>query len=216
MKILGKQCRRCGREFNDSGQYSWDGSGYSCRSRAKCRGVAVIAPSRSPQAPAWLRLAESILHWLEATQEPYLDRRAVQELFQVGRSEAHRIMQRIGGGVQLGAAKVVSRFSAIEYVRSIRSGKPYLAELDRRERVAVHLAAAQRDLHLRTITVAREDEIGWMRSATLDNLPGSIALSKNKLTMEFFGYEDLLKQIGQFLFALENDGDRIQTFVEGN
>lgn len=211
------RCDYCSRFFTDTGQYTKhpSGRGFICRSRAKCMGVQVIGYQRAYKKPGWLRRGKGILYWIEALQEPYMDRKAIQNVFQVSKTEAHRIIQDIGGAAPIwGNSKVISRESVKQYIqKKLKQENWDQTEETRVGRLVEKLNEAKRESKLKSRMLKVSKEV---LLHTVAGLPGSIQLGPGILKIDYHGTEDLLRNLLELAMAIQNDFDRFESICESS
>ena len=161
--------------------------------------------------PFWLQHVSEILDTAQNTQAPFLDRSAVEKLFDVRKRQAIRLMHKIGG-YYVGKAFVVGQPAVVEWLKKISaSPDAYWAEAAReRLEVSIEEARALRDRH-RKFIVSRD-----ARERRLEGLPQTIHLKPGELRIEFFGAEDLSRQLYELSQAMGNDYERFRALAEGS
>jgi hypothetical protein len=73
-----------------------------------------------PAQPAWFHRLDQILRDLRALPAPYLDRHAVEKIFQVRERRARQLMAGLPS-LQIGNALAVERSALIEHLETIKS-----------------------------------------------------------------------------------------------
>jgi len=175
------------------------------------RGRVKKAPG-TPHKPYWFRELPQILRMLEAEAAPLIDRKTVESLFQVGQSEAGRLLKRTGAAFRSGGANVVPRWAMLEWLRRLERDGGVAWEQQRVVKVAAAISEAREKLAspaARPIAHGRQAEV--LVATDTDSLPPGLKISPGRLTIEFFGYEDLLYHVGALVHALANDRIRIRT-----
>jgi len=167
-------------------------------------------PQKSRQ-PFWLARVSEILETARNTQVPFLDRSAVERLFDVRRRQAIRLMHKIGG-YHVGKAFVVGQPAVVEWLeKASASPDAYWAEAAReRLEISIEEARALRDRQ-RKFMVSQE-----ARERRLEGLPATIHLKPRELKIEFSGAEDLFRQLYELGQAIGNDYERFRTLAEGS
>jgi len=169
----------------------------------------------APHKPYWFRQVPLIIRMLDAAAEPLLDRKAVENLFQVGQSEAGRLLKRTGAAFKCGGANVVPRWAMLEWLKRLERDGEVAWEQQRAAKVASVIAEAREKMADETVRpIVRGAQAVVMTSTDVDSLPPGLQISPGKLTIEFFGYEDLLYHVGALVHALANDPIRIRTVAE--
>jgi hypothetical protein len=161
--------------------------------------------------PFWLSRVSEILDTARNSQIPFLDRGAVERLFEVRKRQAIRLMHRIGG-YHVGKAFVVGQPAAVEWLKKVSaSPDAYWAEAAR-ERLEISIEEA-RALRGRQ----RKFMVGLdARERRLEGLPATIQLKPGELKIEFAGAEDLFRQLYELGQAIGNDYERFRALAEGS
>lgn len=148
-----------------------------------------------PHKPYWFRELDTITRTIEAFEQPLLDRRTVQMVFNVSQTEAGRLMRRMGC-CYVGQSKAVVRGVALDWLRKTKAGAGYDMEMHRVERLQTKLTANRPVFFLpaRTANLA----------ATID-LPANIQLTAGRLLVDFTGAEELLMALQSLSQAAARD-----------
>ena len=160
--------------------------------------------------PFWLQHISEILETAQNTQVPFLDRTAVERLFDVRKRQAIRLMHKMGG-YYVGKAFVVGKQAVVEWLQKV-SATPdaYWSEATReRLEILVEEALTLRDRH-RKFRVSPD-----ARECRLEGLPATIHLTQGELKIEFAGAEDLFRQLYELGQAMGNDYERFRAIAEG-
>ena len=64
--------------------------------------------------------------------------------------------------------------------------------------------------------VARNDTAETLLSTCFTSLPPGVDLSPGELRIAFHGTEDFLQKVGAVVYALQNDFEKIQEFIEND
>jgi len=144
------------------------------------------------------------------THVPFLDRSAIEKLFDVRKRQAVRLMHRIGG-YYIGKAFVVAQPTVVAWLeKSSGSPEALWAEAAReRIEVSVEEARATRDRHRKFIVSPDA------RDRKLEGLPPTVHLRPGELKIEFFGAEDLFRQLYELGQAIGNDYTRFRALADG-
>ncbi|MGA2436091.1 MAG: hypothetical protein ABSG25_12480 [Bryobacteraceae bacterium] len=217
MKLQGEvQCDLCGRWFFDTGEFRRDPVGKAvCRSRLRClHGHA--GPERAPvRKPVWVgRAATGILPWLEELPDIYLDRRGIEEIFRVSRSEANRLIRR-AGAIAIAGRLVIPRPALLAWLRKVLASETAQVEENRVTKLSEILAAVPVEKRRRARPpIARSSQAEELQATRFSKLPPGVALTTRELKIEFFGTEDFLQKFGAVIYALQNDYEQISAFIE--
>ena len=166
-----------------------------------------------PAFPGWYDRVAQILEMLEdPAAPPFVDRPAVERLFQVSRRQAIRLMGQCGG-YQVGRTFLVDRHELTEFLEGVlRSGGP--AQVSKRKRRVLEAvseaekAAAARQAQIRPNLAALEPKPMELPRAVERVAPG-------KLQITYEGAEDLLARVAELAASATKDFPRFQRLVEG-
>lgn len=153
-----------------------------------------------------------ILTALEAVPCPVLDRTGIEKLFGLKRRQAISVLGSLGG-YQSGKTFLIDRQALIAKLEAIRDGAAFVHETERRARVSAQLEAARKIAYARRISIPSAPDV---RDRVLSDLPAGIHLKPGELRIEFFGTEDLLRNLYELAQAILNDYPRFQNAVEGS
>ena len=115
------------------------------------------------------------------------------------------------GGYRVGKAFVVGQPGVVGWLKKVSAGSDaYWAEAAReRLEVSIEEARAVPDRHRKFIVSPDA------RERKLEGLPGTVHLKPGELRIEFFGAEDLFRQLYELGQAMGNDYDRFRVLAEG-
>jgi hypothetical protein len=161
--------------------------------------------------PFWLSRLSEILDTARNSEVPFLDRNAVEKLFDVRKRQAIRLMHKIGG-YYVGKAFVVGRPAVVTWLKEVGANpRTYWAEAAReRLEVSIEQTRAIRDRHRRFIVSPDAHD------RRLEGLPATVHLKPGELKIEFFGAEDLFRQLYELGQAIGNDYERFRALAEGS
>jgi hypothetical protein len=162
-----------------------------------------------PAESEWLVHVPEIISLLRLLPAPVLDRAAIETLFGVKRRRAIQLLAQFGG-YQAGKTFLVNRDSLLRQLEKIRDGDRFQHEAARRERLAGSLAALRKQAAASRVQIPLPEAA---RQAVLETLPAGIALTHNRLEVEFEGAEDLLAKLFHLAQAISNDWDRFGEFL---
>ena len=164
---------------------------------------------RKRRQPFWLQDISDIIDTARNSSVPFLDRAAVQNLFQLQKRQAIRLMHSIGG-YHIGKAFVVGREKLIEWLQEVAATRDARFKEAARERIEVAIEEARTMVGRNRQFIVGPETL----SATIPGLPATIQLKPGELRIEFFGTEDLLRQLFELSQAIGNDYGRFQSLVE--
>jgi len=167
-----------------------------------------------PTRPAYFhRLTEAVAAFRRLSSE-WIDRRTVQETLGVSKTVAWRILRRCGATDGPGNTLVCHRETLIAALERLQEDAGYRQELHRRERLESRLGqllAAARSQHVQLAPAGAAVE---MLSSRFSKLPAGVELKPRELTVQFDDSADFLRKIGAVVFALQNDYEAIQSFID--
>lgn len=161
-----------------------------------------------PAQPYWYRRIPSIRHWLEAIDDPFIDRRGVEIIWQVSPRDAQRILRR-AGAVRLGNVNVAIRWRLLEWLRRVEKEDAAAGELLRVDRLEEKLEEQRAEMVGRKVRIHADLSVEEVK-----DLPAGVRLRPGKLEIEFFGTEDLLRHLFELAQVLTHDFVRIQQIIE--
>jgi hypothetical protein len=167
-----------------------------------------------PKLPLWYQRSPEILSRLRAPgAPPFLDRAAVEELFQISRRQAIRLLG-AASGYQMGKTFLVERHSLVDFIeRHESSGAARQARI-RKHRVAAALNEVANHAAAQKVRVFPAPDVFRRRPA---DLPASIELvGPGKLQISYAGAEDLLARIVELAAAATNDFAAFRRLYEGS
>lgn len=181
-----------------------------------------IASLHPPRVRAgWQHRLPDILQALEAASGELVGRRQVERIFGVSRVTAIQILDRFGANLASNAL-VVRRTELIARLHALSEDPTLSFERERHARI---LSEVGRDSlgellgeaarHLRNNRVYAEGDIAArQRAARFGEFPPEIDLTPTTLHIHFRGLQDFLLKIGAVVYALQNDLEAIEAFVE--
>jgi hypothetical protein len=104
----------------------------------------------------------------------------------------------------------------VAQLRRLQQDGRYGPEIARRQRLESYLDSIVQSSSRRHKQVARNAEAEALLSTRLTSLPCVVDLSPHELRIAFHGAEDLLPKVGAVVYALQNDFEKIQEFIENS
>ena|ERR1035438_2705726 len=167
-----------------------------------------------PSVPLYLhRLADGIAA-LESLPGDLVDRRTLEEALGVSKWTAWRILKRCGAEDGPGNTLVCQRLGLIGALRTLQQDGHFAPEIERRDRVARYLDGIVQYASQKHKEVARNEEASALLASRFGQLPAGVDLARGELRIAFFGTEDFLRKFGAIVYALNNDFEKIQEFIE--
>ncbi len=170
----------------------------------------------------WEHRLPSILAVLQGSSAQWIGRREVEQVFGVSRNTAIKILDRFGASF-VGQALTLPRQELASRLQQLLVDPTVCFE---RERHASTLAAATKD-ELRELLITAAKRISSAERTYLDgsaalehqrthfaDFPAEVHLTSSSLHINFQGFEDFLTKVGIVVYALQNDLDSIETFLE--
>jgi hypothetical protein len=168
-----------------------------------------------PAVPVYLHRLEHGIAALEALPHELIDRRTLEEALGVGKWTAWRIMKRCGAEDGPGNTLVCHRADLLSQLRRLQQDRRFGPEIERRGRLERYLAGIAQYASRQHKEVAREEQAEALLSSRFASLPPGVDLAPGELRIAFSGTEEFLQKFGAVVFALRNDFERIQDFLDG-
>jgi hypothetical protein len=162
-----------------------------------------------PHKPYWWREGQRILKLLAGLADPLLGRQEVQTVFRVSPTEAHRIMHKARAW-RVGGALVVPVWQLKDWTRAVINGKDAVWEGDRVGRLEGILAEERKRIPGRKVRIPVAPD-----GITSGEVPSGVTLEDGKMTVEFFGTEDLLAKLMELAMFAQRDYQGFTGLVEG-
>jgi len=168
-----------------------------------------------PAKPSWAwRVPEALLA-LRACPDEWIDRRSIEELFGCSKTVAWRILRQAGVEPGPGGALLCRREDLITRLERItESGGAVEREIARRERLDAFLHRIRPAVIANMTKVVRDAEAEALLRSRFKQLPAGIDLSPGELRISFGDMNDFLQKFGAVLFALNNDLEAIQEYLD--
>jgi len=169
----------------------------------------------------WEHRLADILNALKAGAGELVGRQEVEQIFGVSRVTAIKILDRFGAKLAANAL-VLQRSELIDRLQALSRDPTVSFE---RERHAGTLALVSRDSlgellgeaaqRLRNnATYARGEAAARLQASRFGDFPAEIDLTPNTLHIQFRGLQDFLMKVGSVVYALQNDLEAIEVFVD--
>ena len=162
-----------------------------------------------PRKPEWLQQLPAALDALLRFPAPVVDRAALEKLLRVERRTAIRLLHRFGG-FQAGKTFLVDRVELIAALEKVAAGDQASEERERHTRLADSLDRARLLAPGRKVRIEAASDV---RHRVLKELPAGIHLAPGRLTIDFFGAEDLLRHLFELSQAMANDFESFEAAV---
>jgi hypothetical protein len=168
-----------------------------------------------PAKPSYARRLKPVIAKLQESSAIWIGRRDLEELLDVSKTVAWRILRYCKAQKGPGGALLFERLQLIARLQELAAEGGVIArEVARRERVEQQLLAMRSYLHSRQTKVVRDELAPALVSTRFQNLPANITFTPQSLRMEFYGTEDFLATVGAIVYALQNDYPAISAFIE--
>ena len=167
-----------------------------------------------PAVPLYVHRLGPGIAALEALPTDIIDRRALEEALGVGKWTAWRIMKRCGASDGPGGALVCRRQDLLAQLRHLQQDGRYAPEIARRQRLETYLDTIVQSASRQHKEVARNNTAETLLSTCFTSLPPGVHLAPGELRIAFHGTDDFLQKVGSVVYALQNDFEEIQKFIE--
>jgi hypothetical protein len=155
-----------------------------------------------PAQPAWFCRLDQILAALRELGSTWLDRRAIEKLFEVKPRRAQQLMRRFGPADLIGKNTVIKSADLIGQLQALARGEEIARWRTLRQRAADAIRQAEAAAAARAIPVpAAPDRL----RRRLRDLPSSVRLSPGHLEIFFLDINDLWRQLGELAGAAIGD-----------
>lgn len=168
-----------------------------------------------PAKPSYARRLKPLIAKLRESSAPWIGRRDLEELLDVSKTVAWRILRLCHAQKGPGGSLLFDRLELIGRLEELAAQGGVIArEVARHARVEEQLLAMRSYLHARQTKVVRDEQAPALVSTSFRNLPANITFTPQSLRMEFYGTEDFLAAVGAIVYALQNDYPAISAFIE--
>ncbi len=169
-----------------------------------------------PARPSYAGRIAEMIRALEARQESWIDRRQVEEGLGVSKTVAWRLLRRLGAQEGPGNALMLNRADAIRGFKSLQEdGGAVDLEVRRRARVEQYLNQMRGFVAAQRTTVASQERAIDLVNTRFESLPPNVSMTPRSLRIDFDSTAEFLKAFGAVVFALNNDYEAIQEFIDG-
>lgn len=167
-----------------------------------------------PSAPLYAhRLGEAIAV-LRSMNADWIDRRGFEEILAMSKWTAWRILKACGAEAGPGGALSIRRSDLIERLETLRQDGRLTPEIDRRRRLETALDGMVRFARSRHKEIARNEQAVELVSTRFASLPPGVELTPSSLHIDFSGTDDFMAKFGAVVYALHNDYESIEEFIE--
>lgn len=166
-----------------------------------------------PDQPSWLDRVSAILDTLDSPDVrslPFLTRASIESLFDLKRRQAIYLMKTIGR-YQIGKAFVVDREVLRRWLEAAKLGEKVWVREMIRTRIEDLVEEAQWDREARKTRAVVPRETVYLK---IDGIPPTVSLQPGELKIEFFGAEDLFRQLFELAQVMRNDYDKFKALVD--
>ena len=165
---------------------------------------------------SWMLKIPNIIALLGAHPRPDLTRSEVQQVFDLGRSQATDLMRIAGAQVRNGGRTTVDRESLLFYVERCPEAKGFLDEVKRRAKLAQRLREQIEQQRLRAIQIPGEVAMEtFQRMATTWADVPHAALEPGRLVIVFEDRASLLQTLMLVCKAIANEPEAIESVQSG-
>jgi hypothetical protein len=143
----------------------------------------------------WLRIPE-ILGTIESLDLGWLDRPAIEKIFQVRRRRAIELLNGFGG-FQTGRTFLIERDVLVRQIRAIRDGEDYRWDQGRRRKLSEAISAARQ--------FSQAARVSIKVLAASPALPPGVRIEPGRMTIDFDDVQDLLAKLYSISQAAARD-----------
>lgn len=175
----------------------------------------------------WLPRAEEIIEVLRRMKAKHLDRRAIEELFQLQRRAAIDLMNQVGVTGDRKTGFLVDRTSLLSWTQKISQDESW--QLQRRKETSEELSQSMAEVQAIRAAMEKEGKtpisfpiVDEYLRATCASLPHAIRIEHGTITIEVDEGtpEDMRQAACQLLYelamALNNDADNFRDLIASN
>lgn len=162
-----------------------------------------------PSLPQWFLKLPEIIATFEQIPAPVIDRAIFELAFSVGRRRAIQLMHQFGG-YQVGKTFIIDRSALLAKLRQQQQSDAFMYERSRKVKLIEELERARKLAPGRKVKITVTPDPPQI----LAGLPRTIRLRPGELRIEFFGTEDLLRQLFELSQAVANDYRRFEEICE--
>lgn len=168
-----------------------------------------------PNKPAYCERLPDAVATLSTLDSEWVGRRELEEALGVSKTVAWRVLKKCGVSLGPANALLCRRADLIDRLTALQhDGAVHQQEIERRGRLADFLERIRPDVVANLRRVVRPDQALALLSTTFRKLPPNVTLTPRSLHIDFFGTEDFLQSFGSVVYALHNDYEAIEAFIE--
>jgi hypothetical protein len=167
-----------------------------------------------PSSPLYVHRLEGGIESLSAMSLEWIDRRTLQEALDISKWTAWRILKRCGAEDGPGGTLVCRRESLIRQLQALQEDGRFAPEIARHKRVERYLDNMVQYASRRHKEISRNQAAVDLMSSRFTKLPPGVDLQPGELRIQFAGADDFLQKFGAVVFALNNDYEQINEFLE--
>jgi hypothetical protein len=163
-----------------------------------------------PRSPQWFHQLASTIEQLKTFPAPVVDRASLENMFQISRRSAIRLLHECGG-YQVGRTFLISRVDLIAALERVQSGAAFSHEVRRRMRLEEDLERTRRDWRSRQVKLPVAAEPG--RAASL---PAGLRIVRaGVLEVEFGSGGELLGRLYELVRIAGEDLVQFEGLLAG-
>ena len=167
-----------------------------------------------PAVPLYVHRLSAGIAALEAQAGDWIDRRSLEEALGVSKWTAWRIMKQCGAQQGPGNTLVCRRAELAAQLGHLQQDGRFAPEIARRQRVEQYLDGILRQSSRQHKEVARDRAAAQLLSTRFEDLPADVELTSEELRIRFRGTADFLQKFGAVVYALQNDFEEVEEFIE--
>ena len=138
----------------------------------------------------------------------------MEEALGVGKWTAWRIMKRCDAQEGPGGALVCQRVHLLSQLRQLQEDRHFAPEIERRERLERYLDGIVQYASRQHKEVARNQQAEALLKQHHFETADRRESGPGELRIEFSGSGDFIQEVGAVIYALHNDLERIEEFIE--
>ena len=168
-----------------------------------------------PATPLYLHRLAGAISMFESLPQEWIDRRLVEEALGVGKWTAWRIMRSAGATEGPGNTIICGRDTLVARLRELQQDRRFGPEIARHERLERYLGEIAQFASRKHKEIARGEAAETLAGTRFQALPAGVELHPGELRIAFSGSADFLRKFGAVVYALQNDLEKMQDFLDG-
>lgn len=168
-----------------------------------------------PVKPSYCKDLRQGIDVLSQLQTEWVGRKDLEVALGISKTVAWRLLRHCGAILGPGGALSCRRLELIAQLeRLLSDGGKVEFEVRRRERLDAYLTKIRPQVIANRTKIVPDRQAAAIINSRFNSLPGNINLTGNSLHIRFDGSADFLSAIGALVYALNNDYEAINRFLE--